>query len=278
MSNETFEFYADWRYQNSLSRYPFTDDSAMLSTTGEIVPDNVFVDVSLIFVQASPVALRRIDVANGKLIATFQNAIETELATATILVDGVQAVGELIAESSYTKIGLLVCNPAGLAEFARTAPTTMTFKPTAAKLNPRCMHNYQSQAVTSVATDRGSLQTGNVYLVGENGIVLTKIDTEILSVVDPRFPVDTPITQPRAVNRIRVDIVGDPLKNANDCNADAMPPYNVGLFAQTVAGALPAGTGNIQLLTDRRFGPSALRIQVGDDPSELIVSIVGGKA
>jgi hypothetical protein len=277
VSNETDELYASWRYQNSLCRYPFTDESTMLATTGETMPDDVFVDASLIFVQASPVSLRRIDVAGGKLVATFQNEIETELATATFTVDGLQDTAPLVAKNGYTKVGLIVCNPAGLAEFARKSPATLAFKHVVAKLNPRCMHNYQSQAVTSVAPETAVGQTGNVYLIGENGIVLTRVTTRVLPQLDPIFAV-TPSSQTQNVNWIRVDIVGDPLKNANACNTVEMPPYNVGLFAQTVVGATPAFNGNIQLLADRRFGNSALRIQVGDDPSELVISIVGGKA
>lgn len=150
--------------------------------------------------------------------------------------------------------GLLVSTPDRLALIATWGVRTHTFEQRQTEFCVNCQVPAAYPGVTGIQTPDGQLSNGKVWLVGEDGVVLS---TE--SYVDKNGQI-SPV--------VRVDIVGDPLNLQRLCNpADLFVPVNPIRVLRVVNGeytydCYPDEQGNFNIQMNEGLSPDpALRIR-----------------
>lgn len=256
---ENLEIFASWREQAAQSKYPFTDFSECLSVSGVPLPASLFLDVSLVSSQNARVQLVSLIPYATDLLAVFKNEYETETFQAVLgITDGVTS-SNLTADGRVC--GLVVYDPVSVSYFLSKYSSVQSFQDFAAELCPRCVHVVINPGVQSLAAGDLLGNAGVVLLIGEDGVVLRQVDLA-LDTLAPNDP----------AKAIRVDIVGNPLYDAEACfTADSA----VGLAATSINHVKPNSRGALTLIVDRRASQSALRVTQGDDASTLAFAITG---
>jgi len=273
---ENLEIAAEWRIQNAQSRYPFNDYCPMTGSGGTEVPNNLFLDASIAFASSSnTVRLTDIAKTNAGITFTLKNDIDNEIG----YIQYSQTLDTsllLITSEDGRKLGAVVVDIAEALSFLAKFSGVSAFSATAATFCARCLHAYSATVVTSLGLQAGTALSGNVVLIGENGVVLQHVTQEVLAVTNffafvssGAYAVDQ---IPTTVNQIRIHVVGEPLAAAvtQNCNNGQSA-----VFAETVNGVSPNSAGNISIVADRRLGPTALRIVANAAQSELIFELAG---
>lgn len=255
---DNLEVFASWRDQAAQSKYPFTDFSECLSVSGVPLPASLFLDVSLVSSQDARVQLVSLLPYETALLAVFQNEFETETFQAVLGITAGETASNLTENGRVC--GLVVYDPSSVQYFLSKYSTAQVFQDSA-ELCPRCIHVVVKPGVQSLAAGDLLGNSGVVFLIGENGVVLRQVDLP-LNTLAPNDP----------TKAIRVDVVGNPLYDAETCfTADSA----VGLAATSINQVRPNSRGSLTLIVDRRTSQSALRVAQGDDPSTLTFSITG---
>jgi hypothetical protein len=188
-------YYQEYGNQNEHRKYPFTDNSTMLSNGGQQLGVDVIID-----------AMVYLPDVNAAVYVSLLDmcARMVELRTAAgICATGSWEAGagkvDLYDASGYLRhVGVLVFGNQNL-----TAETPMVFESDATTLLPACSIALTQLGVRGFVTDDDKLTTGDITLQGRNGV-------EITSYYD---------AEDRAV--IRVDVYGCPPPAAEDC--DSLP-------------------------------------------------------
>ena len=162
--------------------------------------------------------------------------------------------------------GLLVTEPSRLSIFATWGVGVHTFERRQTEFVVTCQMPIPNPGVTGFLLPDGSVVSGHVWFVGEEGVVVRHEQTE-----DKNG--DT-------VNLIRVDIVGDPLFLQKLCNPESLfVPVNPIKTIRVVADnqtfdCEPDEYGNISIqMNDSLASDAALRIRTTD--IGLVVSVEG---
>jgi len=232
------EYGQEWRDQVKSTKYPFTDTSSML-TTGNLSFDYTSVYdasfyvinwssrlfITIIEITADPNKTARIyvgDVSNQKAAYADVDPFNiTEVVT--------------FNDSLGRQAGLLVVDPVAFA-FIQTWPLGVHQMRTNAETVPSAVTPMPSSYVTSLKTVSGQYVSGDIWLIGEEGVV---IRTESGS--------------------LRVDIVGDPLfKRKEYDNPDEFPTPR---FIKTINGNPPDENGDFKIVVgDFLAGDTILRV------------------
>tara|TARA_R110002020_G_scaffold16515_4_gene58248 strand:- start:3150 stop:3980 length:831 start_codon:yes stop_codon:yes gene_type:complete len=197
-----------WRESLEDTQYPFEPGCSLTSKTGATIPVDSFIDAHLYPIGADEsMYLSKISVSSELVIFHIGDANSASVASGEIPVPGTEdnirlvdsygrPAGIIVSESE--KLGLFRSLGAGDHDFARTAaPFVATV----------CMPTPQI-GVRGISIPDGTLFTGPVWIVGEDGVVVTR------ETVTDAATCDT-AAQTRDV--IRVDVVGDPLFRRRLC-------------------------------------------------------------
>ena len=197
-----------WRESLEDTKYSFEPASTLTSDGGNTIPEDSFIDAHLYPIGADvSLYLSKISVSSEFVIFHIGDSNSTSVASGEIPVPGTEATirlidpygrpaGIIVSESE--KLGLFRSFGIGDHEFKRTATP---FVATACMPTPQI-------GVRGISIPDGTLFTGPVWLVGEDGVVITQ------ETVTDAATCDT-AAQTREV--IRVDIVGDPLFRRRLC-------------------------------------------------------------
>lgn len=243
----------EWRDEQSGSRYPFSDDSTLISTDNWELPKDLFLDAVIYVIGATaPIYLKSIVAESG--LITFTVGDFADDFTASGAVDPYSSDTSISLTDAYGRpAGLLVCD----AE-----------KITRMRGWPLGIYNYEQEAefVASVVIPLpenhlsgfrlpdGSVVTGDVWLFGDNGVVITKQDDD----------------------SIRFDLVGDPLFVRNLCGNRAT--FVTPNFIKTINGVPPDDNGNFAITVNNKLaGDTILRVYPDLGANVLRVEFVGSK-
>lgn len=223
------------------------------------LPASLFLDVSLVSNQDARVQLVSLLPYETSLLAVLKNEYETETFQAVL------GIANSVTASNLTEdgrvCGLVVYDPVSVSYFLSKYSSAQVFQDFAAELCPRCVHVVVNPGVQSLAAGDLLGNAGVVFLIGEDGVVLRQVDLA-LDTLSPNDP----------AKAIRVDVVGNPLYDAETCfKADSA----IGLAATSINQVKPSSRGSLTLIVDRRASQSALRVAQGDDASTLTFSITG---
>ncbi len=199
--------FPEWRRENEPTRYPFAPHATLVNAAGVAVTEGVFLDASLY-----PV---------GGLDRLYLSAAVIDHQTATLYVgdaadprrcSGVVGLVSpdglvVLADAVGRPAGVLVSEPARLAVIQSWGTGTHEFDQTATEFCATCCVPTPEPGLRGVLLDDGELLTGDVWLVGSDGVVLRR---ETAAVVNG-CGVSEPVTV------VRVDVVGDPLFRRRLC-------------------------------------------------------------
>jgi hypothetical protein len=189
--------FPEWRDETKQLRYPFADSAALTNGVLEI-PNWLFLDGRL-YPIGGGTRFYISKIVKAADVVTFTLSDETaELATASYDISAVPANGELVFVDSYGRpAGMLLSASQYLSIFGAMGQGTYAFDIDDTEFAAIVATPQPDAGVRGVVTDDGDVLTGEVWLVGENGVVLREED-----------------------GAVRVDIVGDPFADRALCEAE----------------------------------------------------------
>lgn len=201
----------EWRDYHDPTKYPFADTATLVNTEEDqnFIPEGVFLDAAIYPIGGgNRMYLSKVVVTTESATIYIGDETQTELASGEI--DLVNPQDNIALADSYGRpAGLLVSEASRLIAFQGWAVGTHTFRPDQTEFAARVCFPTPEIGVRGFLLEDGSVLTGDVWLVGDDGVVLSsRQDVE----PDPDNPTAT-----RPVTVIRIDVVGDPLFRRRLC-------------------------------------------------------------
>lgn len=263
--------FPEWRKQNETTKYPFSDRATLENVDGRRIVNGTFIDA----------ALYPTGVAAGLYLS--QVVITHQTATLTLGVPGSPAVAtgsfELVSQASdiiFTDAsgrpaGLLISEPQRLSIFQTWGVGTYEFLPAEAEFAATVCFPTPEVGVRGILLDDGSLMTGDVWLVGSDGVVLR--------VAHETLPASRGKPE-RTVQVIRVDVVGDPLFRRRLCQPTNL--FTTPRFIKTIRIEGPNQTfecspdqfGDLKIAVNNDLADDTV-LRITPVPNGLKVSAVG---
>lgn len=253
----------EWRRSNETTHYPFSNRATLTNATGTVILEGALLDAALYPVGAETgLYLSRVEVTHEDVTLWVGVPGEPSLASGTFSLadpDGEVA----LADPAGRPAGVLVSEPTRLVTFQAMGVGEHEFTPAQTEFCATVHFPTPEVGVRGFVLEDGTVLTGDVWLVGSDGVVLR---TERVALAGScAKDADT-------VDVIRVDVVGDPLFRRRLC-ADA------GLFqtprpvkAIRVVGpnqtfdVTPDEFGDVKLTVGNNLvSDTVLRVSNGDD-------------
>ncbi len=231
--------------ENADSRYPFSDSSRLETDTGNVLAVEAIQDAVLHPVgNVLPLFLRRVEVSGLQAVLTVGTTI-ADLCQADL--DLNDPAGTLVlTDSSGRPAGALLCDPDLLRTIQGWGTGSHLFE-SRAEFVATVQIPSPELGVRGLSAGNALPLTGDVWLVGEDGVILSEAD-----------------------GAVQIDIVGEPLWRRRLC--DTIPSFQVPTYVRTINGVSPDEYGNWQLTAGRVLtGKPALRIH--PDGGGLLISL-----
>jgi hypothetical protein len=217
---------AEWRNNNEQVRYPFVDTASLQNEKGTVVLDQDMFDDARIYPIGAAVGvyLTKILVEGKEVTFTVGDPVNGDLASGGY--NALSAPSEIALYDSYARpAGVLVSNVEKLGSLADQLPQGETvFEAGSTEFVASVVIPLPHVGVRGFLLDDGNVLTGDVWLVGEQGVVLSYAD-----------------------GAIRVDVIGDPYALIRDCEEQGQPlPVFNGL--KTLNEIEPNEHGDFKLL------------------------------
>lgn len=263
--------FPEWRKQNEPTKYPFSDAATLTNAANRVVTEGTFLDAALYPVGDST------GLYLTKAVVTFQavtlyvgTQASPELASGTFpLVDPPDQVA--FFDPYGRPAGVLVSEGRRLGLFQSWGVGTHEFEPADTEFCASCVFPTPEVGVRGVRLETGELFVGDVWLVGDDGVVFRLFEREV--------PVPGSC-QTRAVREVRMDVVGDPLFRRRLCQPNNLFQTPQFLKAVRVVGPNmdftvppdPAGNINLTAVNDLA-ADTVLRITATDNG--IVIGAVG---
>lgn len=250
--------FPEFRDEQLDSLYPFADGVTLTASTGFKIDRDAFIDASIYAIGATPrVYISSVVVAADSITVVIGDGNTSTLCSATYNPLNAPPNGELQLEDAYGRpAGLLLATKNALTLFGGWSLGTHAFADTATEFVSSVVCPAQENGVRGLLVN-GELLTGDVWLIGDQGVVLRQT----------------------APNTIRVDIVGDPLFKRTLClddNGQPIAAFKPKSFLKTINGCGPDVYGNFNItVASPNMGDSILRIY--PDNNTLKIEAVGSK-
>jgi len=244
----TEDLYTEWYNQNEHSKYPFADGAALANSDNDVIPKGLLLDAHIY--------------PSGGGVRQFLSRITTSPTEVVMAIS--DASGEL-ASGSYSPssppdsialtdvygrpAGILVGGQAQLAVLAAWAPGDHLFTVDQAELTATAVVPVPDVGVRGVVLESGEIFTGDVWLVGEDGVVVTKRD-----------------------QHIRVDVVGDPYAKKKYCGENNA--YSPQWFLQSINGIHADPYGDFKFLPGSEAASDTI-LRVEKSAHGLVLSLAG---
>lgn len=251
--SETRIIFPDFREEQADSRYPFVDSATLVASGSKLaIANDTFLDASIYAVGvANQVYVSSVVVDNNSITIYIGDDKLKQRAWSTFdpLDDNIT---ELRFVDTYGRdAGVMVTDPDRIRVFSSWPVGTHVFERAATELVPTCVLPTPEVGVRGLLTEKGELLVGDVWLVGDNGVIVREDD-----------------------GQIRIDIVGDPLFVRRNCVPLSLfaPPR----FVQTINGCGPDPYGNFQLNPLDHVSPDTI-LRIYPDGDGLKIDVVGRK-
>jgi hypothetical protein len=252
----------DWRDTNARRKYPFAD--YVPAASDELtIPDELFVDGRLYPIGGNEqLYLSRITKDANALTFAIRATGTDELATASFSLDDIPSTGEVAFFDEYSRpAGILISSETALQTFSGIDVGVYEFLLSQTEFAAAVNTPQPAAGVRGFVLPDGDMVTGNVWLVGEDGVVLRR-DSD---------------------NALRVDVIGDPYAARKLCadeeaNEDiaALRPY---CPIKTLNGIAPDAKANFQMLVGSNQSMSPiLRIIPGEQSGSDVTEHLEGES
>lgn len=244
-----------YREENQAPRYPFADQATLLTADGLAFGPDVLLDASLYPAGAGAVlALTSVVVSPDARTVTLWVGDEANTQRASAAFDPIGPPASLpVTDPQGRPAGLLVADPLVLTALAGWPAGTHTFPAGSADFVASCVIPTPEAGLRALVTPDGTVFSGDVWLVGQDGVVLSY-----------------------SGGNIRVDVVGDPLFTRRACAPGGL--FTTPNFLRSLNNVGPDLYGNFNLIpAPATWGQTALRI-TPEGTDTLRVSVAGPAA
>jgi hypothetical protein len=229
----------EWRAEQYGSKYPFSDAATLRADSGMELGIAAIADAALFSPGAeNGLRLTRIDVGTGAVGIVVGDAADAERGQATFDPAAPPAAVPVLDAAGRTRGVLVPGDPEAVAVLQAWPRGSHSFAAGAADFVPAVCLPMPEAAVRTVRGGDGSRLSGQVWLVGERGVVL-------------RGDADR--------DTVRVDIVGDPLFRRRLCEDEG--EFRTPRLLRTINGLPPNADGNFPIfVADSDAARPALRV------------------
>jgi hypothetical protein len=263
-------FGTPWRETHRENKFPFTEQSSLRARSGGQLLEGVVLDASLYPpAGTSRYRLAKVTIASDRAIWYLGDGQQDELATAVLSFVSPEAILAFTDEHDRPA-GVLVLDPLAALSIRGWGLGDHEFDAGDAEFCGSVCLPASAVGVTGLLLDDGTLLTGDVWLVGGDGVVLTQ--EERIRTGSCQVSI--------AETVLRVDVVGDPLFRRRLCSpTDRFDPprwlQTITIVADNQTVVLtPDELGQIRIQLGANLADdSALRIALRDN--QLMFEIVG---
>lgn len=198
----------EWRLENRDNPYPFAERATLIGNAGEVVPDGLFLDASLYVIGAGPrLYLSTAEVSPDEITLWVGDSNDDQLASVSF--DPLDPPERLDLRDAFDRpAGMLLTETVRIQTAAAWGAGTHTFSQQATEFCATCCIPTPEVGLRGFLLPDGSILTGDVWLVGEDGVVLRYEGVETIGgcgQVSQAYPA------------IRFEVVGDPLFRRRLC-------------------------------------------------------------
>jgi hypothetical protein len=246
MQNDRILF-SEWRERNARLRYPFADRATLVNTAGIVIPDELFVDARVHPIGGeADMFLSKISVEGTSATFTISGSGAGELCTGTY--DGSNPSDNVGLADSYGRAaGVLVSSQEQLSSLVGAyGDGDYEFSLDQTQFAASVAIPMPQVGLTGFLLDDDNIVSGDIYLVGVDGITLSLED-----------------------GYVRVDAVGDPYALLKACDEEGSPlPTFCGL--RTLNGIAPDDNGDFKFAAGGNVAEDTiLRISVSEGELKL---------
>ena len=204
----------EWRAENEPTPYPFAEGARLRNDAGDVLLEGLILDLTLFPIGGQArLYLSRVNVEHDRVTLWIGDALEPLRASATF--DLVEPPATLPFADPYGRpAGLLISEPLRLASFQAWDVGEHVFTPEDSEFAASCCVPTPELGLRGLLLEDGTLFTGDVWFVGEEGVVVRYEEASRPDNCDSADPYPV----------LRFDAVGDPLFRRKRCE----PP---GVFA-----------------------------------------------
>lgn len=259
--------FPEWRKQNETIKYPFSSRASLVNNTGRVLVEGTFLDA----------ALYPIGVANGLYLSSVEITFQKVLLRLSATGQPDIATGEFNLVSPPDEItfvdvygrpaGVLVTEGRRLSLFQSWGVGVHEFIQSQSEFAATCVFPTPEIGVRGIQLEDGTLFIGDVWLVGDDGVVF-RHETATATILGT--------CRTETVQVIRMDIVGDPLFRRRLCQPTDL--FTTPRFVRTITIVGPNMTftlppddaGNVILSTINDLASdTVLRIKTTPDGIEI---------
>jgi len=262
--------YPQWRDQNRETKYPFSDAALLKNKQGIIVPVDLFIDAIVYPLgNKSRMYMSKVIVDYDKATIFIGDRENKERCYGIVPFTGTIPDQVILVDKYQRPAGLLISENNNLLNLASWGSGTHEFTPEETELSARVCVPMPIGGIHGIELEDGTLMTGDVWLVGENGVILeyTQITLKDLST-----------NQTKPANGIIIHIVGDPLFRRKFCeNTFFTPRYIKRIRVVGPNGSFyvtPDNSGNINIYVSNRLDSSTV-LRIFGTTSGIIISASG---
>ena len=239
-----------FRDQFEATRYPFADTATLASTAGRTLDPDLFLDAALQPLGASgTVFLAGIEIDPTAITLALGDNLTKTLATSRF--NPLDPPDVLAFDDQYSRpAGILVSESSRLARLKIWPTGVYVFTRAATEFAAACVFPLPGEGLRGLLTDRRRILMGDVWLVGENGVVLRQ----------------------DADGVIRVDIVGDPLFARRLCSDTDV--FTTPEFLRTINECGGDQYGNYQLAVGTGLAGKPI-LRVVPSPAGILIEAIG---
>lgn len=262
-----------WRKELEPTGYPFSPRATLVNAAGDTLPEGVFLDAALYPVGGQErLHLANVNIAGTTVTLTIGDAGDPARASGSFAMFAPPTDLKLL-DSFGRPAGLFVSEPSRLAVFSSWTSGDHPFTVDQSEFVAGVCIPTPEVGLRGIVLDDGSLLSGEVWLVGDDGVVLS-VESQ-----------DLPDASGRSVRHqvIRIDIVGDPLFRRRLCASGGLfttpnPVRQVrvvnGSQSFTVS---PDEFGDLKLAVNNRLAPDTV-LRVRTTPDGVVFEAVGSVA
>lgn len=230
--------FPEFRDEQSDSKYPFADYATLTSVTGAVqLTGDTFIDATLFPIGAqSRVYISSINVTAQTVTIYLGDDQTAGIAAARYSAVNPPANGVLAFTDNYGRpAGLIVSSPLRLSTITTWPEGTHTFDIEATEFVSTTHVPAREPGVRGFVTADGRVLTGDVWLIGDAGVVLRRAPTP---------------------NTVRIDVVGIPLFKRFVC--EPLDDFAPRRYLKTINGCGPDAYGNFTITATGELADDAV--------------------
>jgi len=245
--------YREFRDEVATTRYPF-GDTATLATVADpnlTITFGAFLDASLYPIGAvPPLYLGGVTILPRAVTFTIKDSLNKTVATGVL--DPTEPTEVIAFVDAWDRpAGVIVTDVARVTDFAAWPTGAHAFTAAATGFVATCVVPLPFNGVRGILTKNGDLLFGDIWLIGDNGVVLRSTDNR----------------------NIRVDVVGDPLFARVLCGTPPLAVFQTPRFILSVNGCTPVRNNYDIAVGDHLNPETALRVY--PDGGGLRIELIG---